>query len=164
MNRPFFSLTRGTIDELRRRLGLLVLTGAGAAVLSACGPQEDWSPLDGPWDPDHPDAAEILAPPEPGNPIDREMARAGERWYRIRGCLACHPIQGPDAAGPNLANVTRRRDYEWFRGMVMRPDSMLRVDPVAQELLEIYRIPMPNLGVDELRTRAMWEYLRSVDR
>jgi len=164
MIRPSSLSAHHTLHRLHRRLGLLVLTGIGAMVLSACGPQEDWSPLDGPWDPDHPEAAEILAPPEPGSPIDREMARAGERWYRIRGCLACHPIQGPDAAGPNLANVTRRRDYEWFRGMTMRPDSMLRVDPVAQELLEIYRIPMPNLGVDELRTRAIWEYLRSVDR
>jgi hypothetical protein len=46
----------------------------------------------------------------------------------------------------------------------MRPDSMLRVDPVAQELLQIYRIPMPDQGVDELRTRAMWEFLRERDR
>ena len=136
---------------------LLLLLAVG------CGEQEDWSPLDGAWDPDHPRAEEILAPPEPGSPIDWEMAEAGERWYRVRGCLACHPVHGPDAAGPAMAGITRRRDYEWFRGMVMRPDSMLRDDPVARELLEIYRYPMPDQGVDELRTRAMWEYLRKVD-
>lgn len=133
-------------------------------VAAACGPQEEWSPLDGPWDPRHPDAPAILAAPEPGSPIDREMARAGERWYRVRGCLACHPVQGPDAVGPSLRGVTERRDYEWFRGMVMRPDSMLRVDSIARELLEIYRVPMPNQEVGELRTRAIWEYLRGEDR
>ena len=136
---------------------LLLLPAAG------CGETEDWSPLDGPWDPDHPEAARILAPPEAGDPIDREMADAGERWYRTRGCLACHRVDGTDVVGPALNGVTLRRDYEWYRGMVMRPDSMLRVDPIAQELAEIYRVPMPNQGVDELRTRAMWEYLRRVD-
>jgi len=63
-----------------------------------------------------------------------------------------------------MGGITQRRDYDWFRGMTMNPDSMLRVDPVAQELLEIYRYPMPNQGVDELRTRAMWEFLRAYDR
>jgi cytochrome c551/c552 len=140
------------------RIALLLL-------LSACGPQEEWSPLDGPWDPDHPDAAAILATPEPGSRIDREMAAAGERWFRIRGCLACHPVSGPDASvGPSMEGVTLRRDYAWFRGMVMRPDSMLREDPAARELLEVYRIPMPNQDVGELRTRAIWEYLRREDR
>lgn len=132
--------------------------------LSACSEVEPWSPLDGPWDPSHPMAAGILAPPPPGAPIDLEMAAAGERWYRVRGCLACHTINGRNvAAGPSLLGVTRRRDYDWFEGMVIRPDSMLRVDPIAQELLQIYRVPMPVQGVDELHVRAIWEYLRSLD-
>lgn len=134
-----------------------------ALLVAACGEQEDWSPLDGPWDPDHPEAAEILAEPEPDRPIHREMAAAGERWYRTRGCLACHALEGGDVVGPPMQGITRRREYDWFRGMVMRPDSMLRVDPVAQDLHRMYRIPMPDQGVDELRTRAMWEYLRKLD-
>jgi len=92
------------------------------------------------------------------------MAEAGERWYRIRGCLACHPMEPPHAAGPAMGGITERRSYEWFRAMVMRPDSMLVHDPVARELLEIYRLPMPAQGVDELRVRAMWEFLRDYDR
>ena len=132
-------------------------------LVSACGEREDWSPLEGPWDPNHPDAAAILAPPAPGAPIDVEMAEAGERWYRVRGCLACHPMEGPGAAGPSMGGITERRSYEWFRAMVMRPDSMLIHDPVARELLEIYRLPMPAQGVDELRVRAMWEFLRDYD-
>jgi hypothetical protein len=148
---------------LRLRLVLvlaLVLPGS----ITGCTETPDWSPLDGPWDPAHPLAAEILTPPPPDAPLDLEMADAGERWYRVRGCLACHTLDGRNAAaGPSLLGVTRRRDYVWFEGMVMRPDSMLRVDPIAKELLEIYRVPMPIQRVNELHVRAIWEYLRGLD-
>jgi len=145
-------------SRFRSGLGILVLG------LAACGETEDWSPLDGPWDPAHPEAAAILAPPLPDAPIDSEMAAAGERWYRVRGCLACHRLDGGDVIGPSLLGITRRRDYAWFRGMVMEPDSMLRFDPIAQELLERYRIAMPQQGLDDLRVRAIWEFHRQVDR
>jgi hypothetical protein len=91
------------------------------------------------------------------------MADAGERWFRVRGCLACHRVDGVDVAGPYLNGVTVRRDYDWFRGMVLRPDSMIRVDPVARDLAEIYRVAMPIQGVNDLHVRALWEYLRRVD-
>ncbi len=145
------------------RVHIIVIT-LGTLSFAGCGAQEDWSPLDGPWDPDHPEAAAVLQPPAPGDPIDREMAQAGEEWYRRRGCLACHTLDGKDVLGPSLAGITRRRDYDWYRGMVMRPDSMLREDPIAQELLRIYRVPMPDQGVSELHTRAMWEFLRARDQ
>jgi hypothetical protein len=144
-----------------RPLAAFALLGV---ILFACGEQEDWSPLDGPWDPDHPRAAEILAAPPSGAPIDDEMAEAGARWYRIRGCMACHTVDGTEVVGPTLLGVTSLRDYDWFRGMVMNPDSMFINDAEARALLDLYPIPMPDQGVDELRTRAIWEYLRRVDR
>ncbi len=140
-------------------VGLLLV----APLLHGCGEREDWSPLDGPWDPNHPDAAGFLAEPAVGSPIDREMAEAGERWYRVRGCMACHTMDGSDIVGPSLLGVSVRRAYPWFRGIVMNPDSMFVHDPEARALLEQYPIPMPDQGVDELRTRAIWEYVRAVD-
>jgi protein SCO1 len=92
------------------------------------------------------------------------MAEAGARWYRIRGCMACHTVDGTEVVGPTLLGVTSLRDYDWFRGMVMNPDSMFINDAEARALLDLYPIPMPDQGVDELRTRAIWEYLRRVDR
>jgi len=132
-------------------------------VLAGCASEPEWSPLDGPWDPAHPAAATILAVPDQDAPIDAAMADAGERWYRVRGCLACHRVDGVDVAGPALNGVTVRREYEWFRAIVLRPDSMVVADPVARELLEIYRVPMPVQGVNDLHVRAIWEYLRRVD-
>lgn len=134
------------------------------ALLIGCGDREDWSPLDGPWDPHHPDAAAILAAPSLDDPIDGELAEAGERWYRVRGCLACHRLDDAVVVGPSLKGVTLRREYGWYRAMVLRPDSMFQYDPIARELLEIYRLPMPIQGVDDLRVRAMWEFHRQVDR
>jgi len=136
-----------------------------AAILltAACDGEAEWAPFEGGWDPNHPQAAQVLAPPERGDPIDADMADAGERWFRVRGCLACHRVDGVDVAGPYLNGVTVRRDYDWFRGMVLRPDSMMRVDPVARDLAEIYRIAMPIQGVNDLHVRALWEYLRRVD-
>jgi hypothetical protein len=155
------------LEPFRRAWGSLRILTCFVLVgfaLVGCGDREDWSPLDGPWDPDHPRAEAILAEPDLGDPIDEEMAEAGERWYRVRGCLACHPMEGGPATGPAMGGITERREYDWFKGMVMRPDSMVREDPVARELMEVYRYPMPNQGVDELRVRAMWEYLRWYDQ
>jgi hypothetical protein len=91
------------------------------------------------------------------------MAEAGAHWYRVRGCLACHRTDGVDVAGPALNGVTRRRSYDWFRAMTLRPDSMLVHDPIAQDLLAIYRVPMPVQRVQDLHVRAIWEYLRTID-
>lgn len=145
------------------RIPSFLLALALLAATAGCETREEWSPLDGPWDPSHPEAAAILAPPEPGDPIDPEMADAGEHWYRVRGCLACHRVDGVDVAGPWLNGVTVRRDFDWFRAMVLRPDSMVVHDPIARALMERYRVPMPVQGVSELQVRAIWEYLRRVD-
>lgn len=138
-------------------MAILILWAVGCA---DSAPQ--WSPLDGPWDPDDPAASAVLAEPSADQPIDSAMAAAGERWYRSRGCLACHRMDGTDVVGPSLMAITTRREYGWYRAMVMNPDSMLVHDPVARELLEVYRVPMPNQGVSELEVRAMWEYHRRV--
>lgn len=143
----------------RRLLPVLALV----PFLAACDEAEEWSPLGGVWNPDHPEAPAILTPPEPGTPIWGAMAEAGEHWYRVRGCLACHRTDGVDVAGPALNGVTRRRSYEWFRGMTLRPDSMLVHDPIAKDLLAIYRVPMPVQRVNDLHVRSIWEYLRTID-
>jgi hypothetical protein len=47
--------------------------------------------------------------------------------------------------------------------MVARPDSMLRVDGVAQALLLEYQVPMLNRELDEARVRAILEFLWRAD-
>ncbi len=106
--------------------------------------------------------ADSLPPgPDEGALVDRELAATGERIYRLKGCLACHKIGGGRAVGPDLAGITRRRDYEWFAAIVLRPDSMLATDTTARRLLREYTVPMPDQRVRPEQVRALWEYLRS---
>lgn len=97
--------------------------------------------------------------PSPGDPVDPVLADAGADIYQKR-CVACHRLEGEDLVGPPLGRVAARRDYEWIRGMVLAPDSMLRVDEQARALLERYKVPMNDTGLDEARFRAVLEFLR----
>ncbi|MDX1660611.1 MAG: cytochrome c [Gemmatimonadota bacterium] len=104
-------------------------------------------------------APETLQSTEPvGEPTGR-LAALGSRVFEGRGCGACHTIGAGPSVGPDLAGVTARRDPEWFRAMVTRPDSMLRHDPRARALHERYASAMPALGVDDVEAEALWEFL-----
>jgi protein SCO1/2 len=100
--------------------------------------------------------------PEAGVAVSDSMADVGAELFR-RNCAACHSLGGGDVVGPDLSGVTTRRPIEWIRGMVARPDSMLRVDGVAQALLLEYQVPMLNRELDEARVRAILEFLWRAD-
>ncbi|HZD05056.1 MAG TPA: cytochrome c, partial [Longimicrobiales bacterium] len=97
--------------------------------------------------------------PRADDPVDPELAAAGETLFR-RSCVACHDWTRP-VVGPPLGGVTERRSPEWIRAMVLSPDSMVATDSVAAALMDTYAVPMANLQLDEVRFRAIWEYLRS---
>jgi len=44
--------------------------------------------------------------------------------------------------------------------MITNPDSMLRVDPTARQLLAEIGTPMANMAVPKDEARALYEYLR----
>lgn len=90
------------------------------------------------------------------------MADVGAELFR-RNCVACHSVGGGSVVGPDLRGVTTRRTPEWIRGMIARPDSMLRVDSVAQALLVHYQVPMLNRELDAARVRAVMEFLWRAD-
>lgn len=97
--------------------------------------------------------------PRAGDPVDPRLAAAGQTLFR-RSCVACHDWSRP-VVGPPLGGVTERRSPEWIRAMVLSPDSMLAYDPTARALQDTYATPMANLQLDEVRFRAIWEFLRS---
>ncbi len=110
-------------------------------------------------------AAYASAPlPARGAPIDTVLAGIGARVFRKR-CAACHAITGESRAGPDLAGVTRRRDFEWIRHMILAPDSMTAHDSVAAALKVRHKIQMmlPG-GASPEEARAVIEFLRRVDR
>jgi protein SCO1 len=72
----------------------------------------------------------------------------GARLFKSR-CASCHTVGKGDGIGPDLANVTRRRDHCWVTRYLTEPDKLLEEkDPVALELFAKYKnVRMPNLSL-----------------
>lgn len=61
-------------------------------------------------------------------------------------CMNCHTIGGGRLSGPDLKNVSDRKDREWLIDFMMNPKAVIDSgDPYAAKLLEEYRAPMPVL-------------------
>ena len=83
-----------------------------------------------------------------------------ERLFNGR-CAACHTVGKGDGIGPDLANVTGRRDHCWVTRYVTEPDKMLAErDPVAVELFGRYKnVRMPNLGLSADEVAQLLSYI-----
>ncbi len=78
-------------------------------------------------------------------------------------CLACHTIGGGDKVGPDLHGVTKRRNDEWLVRWLKSPEQMLQSDADAQALLQKYKLPMPNQGLNETEIRQYIAYFKWAD-
>lgn len=103
-------------------------------------------------------------------PSEEELVALGRRLFEARGCAACHPSPearvrptGPDSPdAPALQAVVEHRTFPWIYHMVMRPDSMLREDPTARELLASWEREMPDLEITPWEALVVYEYLLSL--
>ncbi|MCW5979688.1 MAG: cytochrome c [Bryobacteraceae bacterium] len=62
-----------------------------------------------------------------------------------QNCASCHTIGGGRLTGPDLKNVTQRKDREWLIRFMVNPKGMIDSgDPYAQQILEEARgVVMP---------------------
>lgn len=75
-------------------------------------------------------------------------------------CVVCHSVGSDRLIGPGLAGITNRRDRDWLKRFITRPDQMLASgDSIAARLLEEYQIVMPNLGTTDAEADAILAYL-----
>jgi hypothetical protein len=66
--------------------------------------------------------------------------------------------------GPGLAGVTSRRDHAWLKRFIMRPDQVLASgDSLANALLQVYEVPMPNIGTTDAEAEALIAFLGSAE-
>lgn len=56
-----------------------------------------------------------------------------------------------------------RRDIDWLRAMVARPDSMFRADSVAAWVLEVHGMRADSIGADDADLRALSAYFATFD-
>lgn len=70
----------------------------------------------------------------------------GEGIFNQR-CSACHSIGGGRKIGADLLGVTRIRDREWIKEILMDPS--------------VFKMPMPQFGLPESDIEAVLEYIES---
>jgi cytochrome c2 len=82
--------------------------------------------------------------------------------YFRQNCMSCHTIGGGRLVGPDLKDVTARRDRAWLQKFVANPKSFLDGgDPYAAKLKEEARgAVMPNIsGIDETKATSLLDMI-----
>ncbi len=104
-------------------------------------------------------------------PVRVRTPTPGEGLFQTR-CAPCHTIGEPGGAGdvppvgPDLTDVTRKRQRAWLARWLADPEKMLaEKDPISLELYEKYnKVLMPNLRLSEVDVNALIEYLDAEGR
>ena len=89
----------------------------------------------------------------------------GEQIFRTR-CATCHTVTGNELAGalgPDLLDVTRRREQQWLLDWLKAPDQMLKKkDPIAMALYKQYNnLAMPNMRLHKDEALALLDYIEA---
>ena len=81
-------------------------------------------------------------------------------------CALCHTIGKGDGVGPDLLNVTERRNRSWLARYVAAPDRVLAAgDPIAKKLFAKYpTVRMPNLSLTAEEVDARLPYMEQQSR
>lgn len=91
-------------------------------------------------------------------PQDGQSAQ-GAQIFQTK-CTACHTIGKGKLVGPDLKDVTQRRDAQWIKSFITDPNKMFSNDPTAQQLLkENNNVKMPTLGLSPAEVDALIAYL-----
>ena len=74
----------------------------------------------------------------------------GEVLFSTR-CIDCHTIGSKDGLGPDLNNVTKRRELTWLKKWIKNPHKMIvEKDPIALDLYHKFdELEMPNLKLTD---------------
>ena len=74
-------------------------------------------------------------------------------------CAMCHSIGGEPAAGPDLKDITKRRDRLWLVRFIHDPQEAAEHDPEAAALVKQYDDAMPPTGTSTAQIEAVLRYI-----
>lgn len=103
--------------------------------------------------------AESVKFPEEWPELNETLALEGKKLFMQKGCNACHTIGEGKLVGPDLKGLNKIVSYRWAAYMIMNPDSMIKYDDRARQLLKEYGIRMPNQKVKPKEAEAMLHYI-----
>jgi cytochrome c2 len=102
--------------------------------------------------------------PEEWPKLNEELAVKGEKLFAQKGCNACHTVTDQKLVGPGLKGVNKRTTYRWAIAMILNPDSMLKNDERAKQLLKEYGTPMTNQKVTFEEAEDILHYILKVSQ
>jgi cytochrome c2 len=102
--------------------------------------------------------------PEEWPKLNEELAVKGEKLFAQKGCNACHTVSDQKLVGPGLKGLNTRTTYRWSIAMILNPDSMLKNDERAKQLLKEYGVPMPYQGITFEEAEAILHYILKVSQ
>jgi mono/diheme cytochrome c family protein len=75
-------------------------------------------------------------------PVSSAAAQEGQAFFD-ENCSVCHSIGGEAAAGPDLRDITKKRDRAWLARFILDPHEVARADAIAAALVKQYDDVMP---------------------
>lgn len=87
-------------------------------------------------------------------------AQEGESLFK-KTCLACHTIGKGKVIGPDLKDVSKRRDVDWLVNFIRSSTKMINSKDVdAVSLFEEYnKIPMPDANLSDSEIKQVIAYI-----
>jgi len=82
--------------------------------------------------------------------------------FQTYTCSSCHTIGGGRLTGPDLKNVTQRKDRAWLANFITNPKAAIDSgDPYARQLLKDAggSMVMPTLGVPRAKIEAILDFI-----
>jgi cytochrome c551/c552 len=102
--------------------------------------------------------------PEEWPELNEELAAKGEKLFAQKGCNACHMVTDQKLVGPGLKGLNKETTYRWSMAMILNPDSMLKHDERAKQLLREYGVPMPYQRITFEEAEAILHYILKVSQ
>jgi protein SCO1/2 len=94
---------------------------------------------------------------------DPAIGLPGEALFK-RVCASCHTIGHGAKVGPDLVNLTSRRDRAWISSYIADPSTIRAQDtPVVRELVQKFpTVRMPNLGLADVDVSDVVAYIEAM--
>ena len=92
------------------------------------------------------------------------LVEIGKELFESKDCTTCHTIGEGIEGGPDLLGVTKNRDINWLKKMILNPEDLEQSDSLAKSLYIQYdELGMITIELTEEEVDAIIKYIESFD-
>lgn len=117
-------------------------------------------------------AAKVIVKEEdfaPVNEVPTDPVERGKYWYNLKGCIACHTLDGSVVVGPSFKGLygadqrladgsTVKVDDAYLIESILKPDAKIAVKPDGSP----YVGQMVPMGISEAQAKDIVEYMKTL--